>query len=277
MSLFKIYFALLGVLILFALFYRYQRRAIYSPQRYGPLWCLSLKPDTVELAFNNALGRQMAFYVSPSGNSEPPRVLWVMFHGIGATALDWMAFVEEHQTSDTGFLLVDYPGYGHCEGQPSEPGMIRNANGALRALAEHLKMSPRALATRTNVLGYSMGAAAALAVACRWPVRRVVLLAPFTSLSDIANHRHGPIGWLLWDRFDNRAAIRELLTRKQPPAITIFHGDNDPSVPFAMGRELANLDPAIEFHRVRGAKHSLMQFPNVRRAVGRLIGLIDVR
>ena len=109
-----------------------------------------------------------------------------------------------------------------------------------------------------NLLCISLGCATGLNFAVRHPVDRIILCAPFTSMRDMARRTVGwPLCWLLMHNYDNRARLGELAARPHPPRITIFHGDEDETVPISMGRQLAGLYPQmIVFHPVPGAGHN---------------------
>lgn len=158
-----------------------------------------------------------------------------------------------------GFLLIEYPGYGNCEGHPCSEAIQNSADMALAALATRLGMAAPDLEPRLQTLGHSLGCAAALGFASRHlGVSRVVLLAPFTSMEDMARRTVGwPLCFLLADNYDNRARVREIAARTNPPELEILAGTNDSLIPFTMGRELAGLAPKIaRFLPVEGAGHN---------------------
>jgi len=94
----------------------------------------------------------------------------------------------------------------------------------------------------------------------------VVLVAPFTSLKDMARRTVGwPLCHLLLDHYDNRARLLELRTREPMPGIDIFFGGNDDLVPASMGRELAALDSRVRSHEYKGAGHNDVLFSALRR------------
>ena len=128
---------------------------------------------------------------------------------------------------------------------------------AFEALAKHLGKQPQDLDKDISVLGYSMGAGAGLEFAVRHPVRRVILLAPFTSIVDMARLVAGwPICYIAPDHYNNRARIHDLLARKNPPSIDVFHGPNDEVIPYRMGEELAIRHPGkVVLHTVSDAHH----------------------
>ncbi|MCX7013581.1 MAG: alpha/beta hydrolase, partial [Candidatus Sumerlaeota bacterium] len=113
------------------------------------------------------------------------------------------------------------------------------------------------LEPKIAALGYSIGAAAALDYAAGHPIRRLILIAPFTSVLDMARKIVGwPLCNLAVDRFDNRARLDELAARSPRPPVLIVHGDADPVIPVRMGRELARLHPDwIRYHECPGGTH----------------------
>ncbi|MFH0794481.1 MAG: hypothetical protein V2A74_10675, partial [bacterium] len=103
-----------------------------------------------------------------------------------------------------------------------------------------------------------IGAAAGLNYAVRHPVRRVVLVSPFTSLSDMARRAVGwPLCKLLLEDYNNRARLRQLANRKNPPTVAILHGANDDIIPVGMGRELSETFPEmIAFTEIPHCDHN---------------------
>jgi hypothetical protein len=256
MSILRIFVAagLLVVILLFLL----QNFLIYHPRPYGSD-VTGRYPFVVPVAYTTSQGRQRAFYIQPQINpGEPPRHLWVAFNGNGSLALDWVGYLNPPPDPRDGFLLVEYPGYGDCEGSPSPAAIEASAEAAFGALAETLHTKPENLEGRLNLLCLSIGCGAGLNFAVRHPVAHVILLAPFTSLRDAARRVVGwPLCWVLLHNFDNRARLRELAARPAPPRVTIFHGTHDMTVPNAMGRELASIFPAmIQFQEIPGAGHN---------------------
>ncbi len=244
-----------------------QRKLIYYPPPggYQPSYAVGLPEGTVELEYTTDDGRQVAFYVPPT-ESDPkqlPTVLWVMFNGNASLAQDWLDLIESASRTDTGFLLVDYPGYGLCEGSPTRKGILRNIDASYLALADHLGTTTKNLEPHTRAFGFSLGAAVALEFAVRHPPKHVVLLASFTSMQDMARIVVGPvIKHLLIDRFDNRARLAELAALPNPPRVDLFHGTQDDVIPFAMGEELAAAHPSmITFHPIEGSDHNWL--PNI--------------
>jgi pimeloyl-ACP methyl ester carboxylesterase len=222
-----------------------QGRLIYHPQPYRPDLA-SVLPKQVEfLPFTTSQGRQTAFWLPPRAGGVPDRV-WMCFTGNGDLTLSWLPVVQDVADSNVGFLFVDYPGYGLCEGSCTPGRILASSEAAVVALAQHLALSSDQLDQRMAVLGHSLGCAAALQYAACHPVRRVVLVSPFTSMLAMARRIVGwPLCYVLWHRFDNVARLDDLALRVPPPPVTILHGDMDEMIPVQMGRDLAASHPTF--------------------------------
>ena len=248
---------LLAVLILAALLVLFQRRFFYYPRKYsaGEIEAAEKRGATV-LGYETSQGRQIAFvYGTPPSGTLLSR-LWIVFGGNATTALDWLERLKEYQLDAGGFLLVDYPGYGLCSGNPSADSILENAIEAYHAFIESKRWIIRR--PRLGVLGRSIGAAAGLQFAEKCPVQDLVLIAPFTTMEDMVKKFTGiRPGLLLLDRFDNLATLSRVCEKNTDLKVTIIHGEKDALIPINLGRKLSQSVPArIEFHNIPGASHS---------------------
>lgn len=214
----------------------YQGRMIYLPSGYDADEVPQPDAHRLEtLSFSTAAGQQVAFYVPPSAGGKPTTV-WMFCVGNADRALTWRNFASELPDPHAGALLIDYPGYGLCEGTPNPVSILANTTGAVAALASQVEDPD--LAQKISVYGHSLGAAAALQYAQAHGAQRVVLIAPFTSMLAMARRRVGwPLCELLAHRFDNVAAVRAL--RKLEVPILVVHGQRDGVIPYAMGEAVA--------------------------------------
>ena len=235
---------------------------IYHPRPYTPVVLATLPPHLAEIAYDTAQGAQVAFYLPPHDSpTHAPEALWVLFHGNGSLALEWLGHLPRGLKTQTGFLLIDYPGYGKCTGRSSRDAIITSFEAALQTLQQRYPAVRPTVERSLNVLGYSLGAATALEFATRHATQHIVLLAPFTSIHDIASRMVvWPITALLRERFDNFQTLTTLAQRPVPPAVSIIHGAADEVVPVAMGRALAQSFPAmITYHELPGVTHSILE------------------
>lgn len=205
-------------------------------------------PGSIELEFSTSKGRQAAFYVGP----RRPETLVVMFPGIGSRALDRLDWVRASQQSALGWLLIDYPGRGKCEGSMRPKLLPQTNDGAVETLRKYVK-APESF----SVVGHSFGTAAALQFCQGRKIDRVVLLAPFTTLRRAMFRTIGPLAWIVPENLDSMTMLKSLVSREAPPKITIIHGTADETIPIGMGRELHAVAPnQIEFVEVEGGDHT---------------------
>jgi uncharacterized protein len=247
-------FLLFGLVLLVVLL---QDRFIYFPPRYSPAELEEAKAIGVqELRFRTSQGNQAAFFWRSEKSETAPENVWLMFGGNGDIALSWIGLVRDFTGPRTGFLLIDYPGYGICEGRPNPQSILENSERALKALLEQKRWKLDAGAL--SVLGHSLGGAAALQFAAKHVVHEILLVSTFTSMDDMVRAQIGiSLGPLLRHRFDNMTSLKAILLQKQIPAIYMFHGEADEVIPVKMGRALAGLDPSrIKFVEIPGAHHN---------------------
>jgi len=252
----KIIILLVVVAILAFLLIEGQHRMIYYPSRYGGKPPLPDRGQTIE--YRTGQGKQLAFYLPPAeGVGRLPDRLWLMFGGNASLALDWLDFLNDFPDPAAAFLLIDYPGYGDCQGRPGPDSIMESTEKALATLAKQLEAEPADLEERLMVMGHSLGAAVALLFAESHRVNRIVLVSPFTSLKEMGGRLVGPLlaKTLLHD-YDNRTRLKEILNRQPTPPITIIHGTRDKVVPVEMGRELANISRKIIYSEVEDGDHN---------------------
>jgi pimeloyl-ACP methyl ester carboxylesterase len=267
--------ALLGGLLAAVLFF-FQRRLIYHPRSYlvAPEEILrdNLPEGTARVLRFSVDGHRQCAYLLRSADAASTAPLWVFFGGNASLALDWLEMAEVLLPCTRGILLMEYPGYGVNEGAPCRPAIRATARRAFEEAAAVLGESPAALATHTSVLGVSLGCATALEFALDFPVRTVVLLAPFSSLLEMARMAVGwPLCYVLRDRYDNIATLGALVRQRPDLKVYLFHGDRDRLVPVTMGRAIARHFPqTVHYVEIQGADHETIvdaAFPAVRAIV----------
>jgi len=156
---------------------------------------------------------------------------------------------QTRSVQDLGYdlFLVDYRGFGKSEGHlSSEADMTED----LQAVYDHLKAEyPE---DRIILAGYSLGSGPASYLAANNQPGAVVLVAPYTSLTDMKNRFFSIFpDFLLKYRLDNRSN----LARSASP-VYILHGTDDELIPLAMGKELEALAPdRIKLVELNGVGH----------------------
>lgn len=220
-----------------------QNRLIYP----APRETVPLSPGFSETALQTEDGLALrAFYRPPDGS----RPTIVYFHGNGGSLYGATLETDAFVFAGYGVLLVEYRGYGGNSGQPEEQGLYRDGRAAMAFLAQSGSVSP----ADTVVVGNSLGSGIAIQMAREFPVRAVVLSAPFTSLQDVAasKMRWLPVRWLMRDHFDNLTKIAKI---DQP--VLVLHGTADTLIPVNHGQRLAKAAPQATFMPFIGLGHDI--------------------
>ena len=176
-------------------------------------------------------------------------LLW--FHGNGGNISHRMEeILMMHDSLEINIFIFDYRGYGRSEGKPSEQGVYRDAKAAIK----YIQNRPEVDSSRIIYFGRSLGAAIAIHSASTHPPSRMILVAPFTSLSDIASLKfpHLPLKWLTRNRYNTISKIQKVHT-----SLLIMHGDLDDVVPLTHSSRI--FDTANQPKRLRvlvGAGHN---------------------
>jgi uncharacterized protein len=182
-------------------------------------------PEAQSLAIGAADGTRLhAWYVAPA--TDAPLVL---YFGGNAEEVSWMLAEAPARAPGTGWLLLDYRGYGSSEGRPSEAALVADA------LRWHDHARERLGAERIVLFGRSLGSAVAVQLAAARPVDGVILIAPFDSLVAMGRHYYPflPVAWMLRHRFDSAAVA----PRQSVPLLCLV-AERDEVIPAARSRRL---------------------------------------
>lgn len=181
--------------------------------------------------------------------AQPGRRTIIFFHGNGDSLAGAAEAVRGLAADGIGVLLVEYRGYGGNPGSPGEAGFYRDGEAAIRWLA-----SDGVVASRTILVGNSIGSGPATEMATRHPVAALILVSGFSSLPDVAGAhvRWLPVRWLVRDQFANAKKIGAV-----DGDVLILHGDRDNVVSLANARRLHAARPRSTLTIVPGAGHEL--------------------
>ena len=233
----------------------FQRKLIYYPRAYAPQDVKAFTSGAGQrLPYATSQGRQVAWFV-PAAQGAAER-LWIVCSGNGSLALDFQKVISAAGLTRDAWLLVDYPGYGECEGDPSPDGIRENLAKVVPLAAGQCGIATADLPARSIVFGHSLGCAAALLAVEEFHLKRAVLCAPFTSTMEMTREMLGlPLGWLVHHRFQNRNGLASL--RTSGGRAWVAHGEADPVIPANMSRTLAEEFPdVVEYREVPGGGHN---------------------
>jgi uncharacterized protein len=186
----------LGVAIAVPLaFYFLQDRLIFQPQ---PLpearrTLITQRFSSVEDVFLRAAdgARLHAWHLK----GEP----LVVYFGGNAEEVSWMVAEAAANAPGTGWLLIDYRGYGLSEGAPSESALVADGLQWLDHARDKLGSQ------KIVIFGRSLGTGIAVQLAAAREVSGVILVAPYDSLTKVGQHHYPflPVGLMLKHPFDS--------------------------------------------------------------------------
>jgi pimeloyl-ACP methyl ester carboxylesterase len=230
-----------------------QSKMIYIPRAYDEATVKQANARPV--VYETKQGSQTA-WIHPK-DAQGEGLVWLVFGGNGTVALDWDGFFDSPVLRQDTFVLVDYPSYGRSEGHPSPKAIVETVEKVVPAVAASLGTTEASLRPRLRVFGHSLGASAGLLAMEKNGITRGVILAPFTSMKDMARRVVGwPLCEVLHHRFDNTATLTRL--QKQGGfRIVALHGTEDEVIPVDMGRELGRRFPGlVEYRDLPEARHN---------------------
>jgi uncharacterized protein len=211
------------------LLHMFQRSLLYLPQRRPISPAAAGFPEAEAIVLETSDGeRVIAWHVPP----RPAHPFVIYFHGNAETIANR---VDRHRAliaTGTGLLAVSYRGYMGSTGNPTEAGLLRDAEAA------YTFSVARYPAERIVLWGHSLGSGVAAALAATRPVAKLVLEAPFTSTADVAQRMFPlvPVRRLMHDQFRSDERIGAVTA-----SILILHGARDIVVPIALGERLYQL------------------------------------
>jgi uncharacterized protein len=223
-----------GYLLICLALYFNQRSLIYHPQP------RQLSQLPVVQLFNEGLKLQ----ISLRSRASDYAVIY-----LGGNAEDVSASVPLLSLAfpDRAIYALHYRGYGGSEGQPSE--------AALYADALALEAMVRKQHNKITVIGRSLGSGVACYLASQRTVERVVLVTPYSSISDIAAAQFPwiPVRWLLKDGYDSVYNIKQV---KSP--VHVIAAQHDEVIPaWSTQRLFEAIEPSLRQQDViQGVGHN---------------------
>jgi uncharacterized protein len=237
---------------------RFEYGVTFHPVRYvsGSPWAI---PQGVEdVWFTTADSVRLNGWFIRS-DTQPASATVIYFHSNGGN-ISYLSRVGKN-LSRPGFdvLLFDYRGYGRSEGDvDSERELNKDGDAAYDYIVQGRGVRPE----RLVLYGRSLGTTVATDVAARRPCGAVILESGLSSAADMAGHM---LPWLpppLYAAGKNRFESTRKLARVRVPVL-IAHGDPDPVIPVAQGRQL---------YEAANAPKTLLIYPgaghNVQGAMG---------
>jgi pimeloyl-ACP methyl ester carboxylesterase len=221
-----------------------ERRLLFFPSHRAPS-----KSDQLSPWADN--GETIGFTRTVSS----PKNIWLMLHGNGGQASD-REYALSHFSDEDSVYVLEYPGYGHRRGKPSQKSFNTAAAEAYFLLRKTFSKIP------ICVVSESIGSGPACHLASLDPPPdKLVLIVPFDNLESVArDHFPGFVVYLLLShKWDNKTALAQY---KGP--IDIFSATNDTLIPPRHARALAAAIPQAKPTIIPGGHNDWSEQPAVK-------------
>jgi len=243
-----------------AMIYLAQRSLMYFPDTTHVTPAAAGLPQAEEVTLTAADGvKIIAWHVAPRDGK--PVILY--FHGNGGALKYRVERFGKLISDGIGLVALEYRGYGGNAGNPSEQGLIADAEAAYDFAAARYPVAQLVL------WGESLGSGVAVALAAEKPVGRVILEAPFTSAEAVGARHYWylPVRLLMKDQFRSDERIGKITA-----PLLILHGVHDQVVPYMMGQQLFDLaNQPKHIVRFLDGGHEDLDANGALHAVGRFL------
>ena len=154
--------------------------------------------------------------------------LVVIYHGNAGRACDRTLYASYFDANNISYIIVEYAGYAGDKKRPSRKLILKDVDNAIN-FVKGLDYD------ELTILGESIGGGAAVQHMTLQSPDKLILISPFTKLSDIARiHYSFYPAWLLSDEEYNN--IEPLSNYKG--SLLLIHGQDDQIIPSSMSQRL---------------------------------------
>jgi uncharacterized protein len=223
-------FALCAYAAILLAAYLGQRRLMYFPDRAYTRPAEVGLMDVEERVLKTPDGARVITWY---GKAQPGKPTLLYFHGNAGSLAVRAERIRRFMNEGWGVCMMSYRGYSGSKGSPTETANVADARLAYGALVQD-GVDPASII----LYGESLGSGVAVRLATERPTGGLILDAPYTSILEVAAQAYPflPVRYFLKDRYESRNYIGQVRT-----PLLILHGELDPVIPVAMGRELLQL------------------------------------
>jgi len=209
-------------------FYFYQEHLIFPAVKVANNYSYSFTVANTEYRIKTADGNIVDGYLFKTDQSSKGLIFYL--HGNGNNVQEWRNAVANYINMGYDAFALDYPGYGKSTGSITSLDEFFNS---VKTVYDTLKrIYPE---NKIIIMGYSIGTGPAAWLAANDHPEKLILLAPYYSLSDMALTRYPflPVSIILKYPINTYKYLQHV---KAP--VTIFHGDADQVVYYGSSLKL---------------------------------------
>ena len=240
---------IVGVGFFLLLVFLRQEKMIFFPQPVSEQTLARIRSlkNVEEISIRTKYGITLrGWLVKNAGSTKSPLII---YFGGNAEEVSWM-IGEAERFRGWSLALINYRGYGASEGAPGEKKLFADALTIFDYFAER----PDTGGENIVAMGRSLGSGVAVHLAHNRPVKGLVLITPYDSMTSLAQEkfRFLPVSLLLRHRFDSLS----LAPLMRQPMLALSAGD-DTIIPPRHAKRLVDAwgGPAT-FVVIEGADHN---------------------
>jgi len=220
-------------ILLLTLMFFFQRNLLYHPSVDNYLNDKTVNEPTeiekIKIATIDNINLTAWFY-----NKDIKKFKTILFFHGNAGSLQNRTYKLNHfKNLDVNFLIIAWRGFSGNKGKPSELGLYKDAESAIKWL--RLK---GVIEKNIILYGESLGTGVAVEIAQNKNYAGIILESPFTSMVNMGKKYYPffPVSFLLKDKFESYKKINNIFV-----PVLIMHGKVDKIVPYNMGRKMYEL------------------------------------
>ncbi|MGE5557087.1 MAG: alpha/beta hydrolase [Bacillota bacterium] len=242
-----------GYFLLIAVLYLFQANLIFFPQKITLEYASHLKaiyPNLREINIKTPDGAALHGWLLK--NTAAKQTPLIIYYGGNGDEASWI--IEDGlKLKNWSLLLMNYRGYGLSEGVPGEKCLCNDAIYVYDLFARRKDVDKDGIV----VMGRSIGSGVAVYVAERRPLRGVVLITPYDSVTSVARERMPfiPVSLILKHRFESISRAPKI---RSP--VLVMVAEKDEVIPPWHAMRLAKAwggETAV--HVIKNAGHNTIQ------------------
>jgi len=227
------------ILICTALYFK-QEDLIFYPDKLPGNYTFSFQHPFTEIPIKT---KDSAVLNALLFTADDPKGVIFYLHGNAGSLDSWGGVAKTYTALHYNVFMVDYRGYGKSEGTiTSQQQMFDDMQAAYDTVKAHFTEN------KITVLGYSIGTGPAAYIAANNKPGRLILQAPYYSLTDMMRHTYPIIPTFI---LKYKFATNNYLEQCTMP-VAIFHGDADEVIYYGSSLKLQQLfksgDTLITLH-----------------------------
>jgi len=217
-----------------------QESLIFFPEKLLVNYAFQFKQPFKEVPIKRADGTVLNGVLFTSDSAKG--VIFYL-HGNAGNIQSWGDVAKTYTDLHYDVFMIDYRGYGKSEGDIKSQQQLFDDMQAAYDTVKHLYTEDK-----ITVLGYSVGTGLAAKIAASNKPKKLILQAPYYSLTDMMRHTYPIIPTFI---LKYPLATCDYLPKCRMP-ITIFHGDADEVIYYESSLKLKKLfkssDTLITLH-----------------------------